>query len=129
MQNAHGWTRSAQIDSNVGTTERDQSQYIWTFARDLMKEMGNPTPGAPLTCISISTGFYWGLYNPVEYPRYFGASHFGGEEDDFDDQPPDDDHQDPRRNLRGVGYAGARQCGVGVALRLRGDGGASISTT
>ena len=30
-------------------------------------------------------GLYWGLYNPVEYPRtVYGVSHFGGVEEDYD---------------------------------------------
>ncbi|MGY8686612.1 MAG: chitobiase/beta-hexosaminidase C-terminal domain-containing protein, partial [Verrucomicrobiales bacterium] len=78
-QNAHGWTRSSQIGNSAGT-EREQSQYIRdSYARDLMKAMGH-------TYVHLFiNGLYWGLYNPVEYPRTaFGVSHFGGLEEDYD---------------------------------------------
>ncbi len=84
-QNAHGWTRPSQIGNNVGTSEREQSQYIRdSFARDLMKGMGQTAGEATYVHLYIN-GLYWGLYNPVEYPRaYYGASHFGGGEEDYD---------------------------------------------
>ena len=83
-QNAHGWTRSSQISNGAGT-EREQSQYIRdSYARDLMKAMGHTSGEATYVHLYIN-GLYWGLYNPVEYPRaYFGVSHFGGIEDDYD---------------------------------------------
>ncbi len=83
-QNAHGWTRSSQI-SNAAGTEREQSQYIRdSFARDLMKAMGHTAGEATYVHFFIN-GLYWGLYNPVEYPRtYFGVTHFGGEEEEYD---------------------------------------------
>ena len=84
-QNAHGWTRSSQIANNVGTTEREQSQYIRdSFARDLHSTMGHVGGGATYVHLFVN-GLYWGLYNPVEYPRaFFGASHFGGDEEEYD---------------------------------------------
>ena len=84
-QNAHGWTRASQISNNVGTTERDQSQYIRdSFARDIMKDMGQTSGESTYVHLYIN-GLYWGLYNPVEYPRAaYGASHFGGPEEDYD---------------------------------------------
>ena len=84
-QNAHGWTRSSQIGNNVGTSEREQSQYIRdSFARDIMKAMGQTSGEATYVHLYIN-GLYWGLYNPVEYPRaYYGVSHFGGVEEDYD---------------------------------------------
>lgn len=83
-QNAHGWTRSSQI-ANAAGTEREQSQYIRdSFARDLMKEMGHTSGEATYVHLYIN-GLYWGLYNPVEYPRsFYGKSHFGGIEEDYD---------------------------------------------
>ena len=83
-QNAHGWTRASQISNGAGT-EREQSQYIRdSYARDLMKAMGHVAGEATYVHLFIN-GLYWGLYNPVEYPRtYFGVSRFGGVEDDFD---------------------------------------------
>lgn len=83
-QNAHGWTRASQIANGAGT-EREQSQYIRdAFARDLMRHMGHTAGAATYVHLYIN-GLYWGLYNPVEYPRtYFGKSHFGGEEEDYD---------------------------------------------
>ncbi len=83
-QNAHGWTRSSQISNGAGT-EREQSQYIRdSFARDLMKAMGHVSGKATYVHLFIN-GLYWGLYNPVEYPRtYFGVSYFGGAEEDYD---------------------------------------------
>ena len=83
-QNAHGWTRASQISNRAGT-EREQSQYIRdSFARDLMKHMGHTAGEATYVHLYIN-GLYWGLYNPVEYPRsYYGKSHFGGEEEDYD---------------------------------------------
>ncbi|MDG2125368.1 MAG: lamin tail domain-containing protein, partial [Verrucomicrobiales bacterium] len=84
-QNAHGWTRSSQISNSVGTSEREQSQYIRdSFARDIMKNMGQTSGESTYVHLYIN-GLYWGLYNPVEYPRtYYGVSHFGGVEDDYD---------------------------------------------
>jgi hypothetical protein len=84
-QNAHGWTRSSQISNNVGTSEREQSQYIRdSFARDIMKDMGQVSGESTYVHLYIN-GLYWGLYNPVEYPRAaYGASHFGGPEEDYD---------------------------------------------
>ena len=84
-QNAHGWTRSSQISNNVGTTEREQSQYIRdSFARDLHKAMGHQGGEATFAHLYIN-GLYWGLYNPVEYPRaYHGEKHFGGRAEDYD---------------------------------------------
>lgn len=84
-QNAHGWTRSSQISNNVGTSEREQSQYIRdSFARDIMKDMGQISGESTYVHLYIN-GLYWGLYNPVEYPRAaYGASHFGGPEEDYD---------------------------------------------
>ena len=83
-QNAHGWTRSSQIANGAGT-EREQSQYIRdSYARDLMKAMGHTSGESTYVHLFIN-GLYWGLYNPVEYPRtVFGVSHFGGVEEDFD---------------------------------------------
>jgi hypothetical protein len=84
-QNAHGWSRSSQINNNVGTSEREQSQYIRdSFARDIMKSMGNTSGESTYVHLYIN-GLYWGLYNPVEYPRsYYGVSYFGGVEEDYD---------------------------------------------
>ena len=84
-QNAHGWTRSSQISNNVGTSEREQSQYIRdSFARDIMKDMGQTSGESTYVHLYIN-GLYWGLYNPVEYPRAaYGESHFGGAEEDYD---------------------------------------------
>lgn len=84
-QNAHGWTRSSQISNSVGTSEREQSQYIRdSFARDIMKDMGQVSGESTYVHLYIN-GLYWGLYNPVEYPRAaYGASHFGGPEEDYD---------------------------------------------
>lgn len=84
-QNAHGWTRSSQISNSVGTSEREQSQYIRdSFARDITKEMGQTSGESTYVHLYIN-GLYWGLYNPVEYPRAaFGASHFGGSDEDYD---------------------------------------------
>ncbi len=84
-QNAHGWTRSSQISNSVGTSEREQSQYIRdSFARDIMKDMGRTSGESTFVHLYIN-GLYWGLYNPVEYPRAaYGASHFGGVEEDYD---------------------------------------------
>jgi len=84
-QNAHGWTRSSQIANNVGTSEREQSQYIRdSFARDIMKDMGQTSGEATYVHLYIN-GLYWGLYNPVEYPRAaYGESHFGGSDEDYD---------------------------------------------
>ncbi len=83
-QNAHGWTRSSQI-ANAAGTEREQSQYIRdSFARDLMKAMGHTSGEATYVHLFLN-GLYWGLYNPVEYPRpYFGVSHFGSSEEEYD---------------------------------------------
>lgn len=84
-QNAHGWTRSSQISNNVGTSEREQSQYIRdSFARDLHTAMGHQGGEATFVHLFIN-GLYWGLYNPVEYPREFhGEQHFGGSPEDYD---------------------------------------------
>lgn len=84
-QNAHGWTRNSQIANNVGTSEREQSQYIRdSFARDLHIAMGHQGGEATYVHLFIN-GLYWGLYNPVEYPREFhGAQHFGGNPEDYD---------------------------------------------
>ena len=84
-QNAHGWTRSSQISNSVGTSEREQSQYIRdSFARDIMKDMGQTSGESTYVHLYIN-GLYWGLYNPVEYPRAaYGASHFGGDAEDYD---------------------------------------------
>ncbi len=84
-QNAHGWTRSSQISNNVGTSEREQSQYIRdSFARDIMKDMGQTSGEATYVHLFIN-GLYWGLYNPVEYPRAaYGESHFGGSDEEYD---------------------------------------------
>lgn len=84
-QNAHGWTRASQIANNVGTSERAQSQYLRdSFARDLMKDMGHHAGESTFVHLYLN-GLYWGLYNPVEYPRAaYGASHFGGPEEDYD---------------------------------------------
>lgn len=84
-QNAHGWTRNSQIGSGVGTTEREQSQYIRdSFARDIMKDMGQTSGESTYVHLYIN-GIYWGLYNPVEYPRAaYGVSHFGGEDEEYD---------------------------------------------
>lgn len=84
-QNAHGWTRSSQISNAVGTSEREQSQYIRdSFARDIMKDMGQTSGESTYVHLYIN-GLYWGLYNPVEYPRAaYGASHFGGPDEDYD---------------------------------------------
>ena len=71
-QNAHGWTRSAQISNKAGT-EREQSQYIRdSFARDLMKAMGHTSGEATYVHLFIN-GLYWGLYNPVEFPRTYSG--------------------------------------------------------
>ena len=84
-QNAHGWTRNSQISNNVGTSEREQSQYIRdSFARDLHTAMGHQGGESTFVQLFIN-GLYWGLYNPVEYPREFhGEKHFGGRAEDYD---------------------------------------------